>query len=163
VQLDIASGMVTADGAPDTAPNGCYACLVMNSCLDTSRVHDQECGDLPAAFMNSSMSVDGPSTCVATLQCIVGSAGQGCAANSAGVAYCYCGNGGEAASGGCNSAAGGAAANGACIAEEVAGFPYTQTDSADITANFTQTTIPAGLANSIIGCAILNSCTACTP
>jgi hypothetical protein len=163
VQLDIESGAVTAANQPDTAAAGCYACLVADECLDSNRVHNQECGDLDAAFTNgSNQMLNGPDTCVATLQCMTNmNTNQNCVNNTDGLSYCYCGPGGEAP--GCTTAAGGAAANGACLSAQVAGFPYAQDDSADIVNNFTALTVPSGLANSILGCASLNGCTACLP
>jgi hypothetical protein len=158
VQLDIASGAVTG---PVVDAAGCYACITSNDCLDTNRVHNQECGDLEASFMNATQTVNGPDTCIATLQCMTGSGNMNCASNVNGLAYCYCGPAGEAP--GCTTAAGGMAANGACLSAQVAGFPYVATDSADILNNFSATTTPSGLANSILDCASFNGCTACLP
>jgi hypothetical protein len=160
VQVDITTGTVTGSG-PDDASAGCYQCVVGAECLDTSRIHTQECGDLTGNFTNGSgASVDAASTCVATLECIAGPAGANCANNSDGLSYCYCGAGGGAAT---NCTSHGMAADGPCFAQEVAGFMFPPTDATDIVVNFTDSTEPSGQANSILDCVQSNGCTACFP
>jgi hypothetical protein len=160
VQVDITSGTVTTAG-PDNASAGCYQCVVSNECVDTTRIHNQECGDLTGNFTNGSgTSVDAASTCVATLACITGSAGDSCANNPDGISYCYCGAGGGSAT---NCTSHGSAANGPCFTQEAAGFTFAPTDSSDILINFDDPTEPSGQANTILGCLQSNNCMACFP
>jgi len=155
VNLDIASGS-TSTNAP--AAGACYACLVGAKCLDSSRVSNQECGDLTGNFTNGEgASVNAASTCVAALTCTTSSP---CVNNANGISFCYCGTGGGAPTA-CATAAGGTAANGACFASEVAGFKFASTDSSDIILNYTDSTEPSGLANTLLSCAQGNNCTAC--
>jgi hypothetical protein len=160
VQVDITAGVVTAAG-PDSASSGCYQCIVGADCLDSTRVHVQECGDLAGNFTNGSgASVNAADTCVDALECMTTAAGAHCENNDNGISYCYCGPGGGAPTA---CAANGSAANGPCFTQEVAGFMFVGTDSSDILTNYTDTSEPSGQANTIIDCAQGNLCMQCLP
>jgi hypothetical protein len=173
VQLDLNSGAVTAAG-PDNA--GCYACLQAAFCLDDSVTSGAECDDVAGNFTNgSSASVPFTGTCLATLECVIGSTAAvngGTGPNSEGAecalpgtsttgdhgdgqSFCYCGT-----NGGASSACGGVTnQNGSCLSQEVAGF--NTTTASTILNNFTNTAEPSGLANNLVACALANSCTMC--
>jgi hypothetical protein len=166
VQKDIALGNVTAPGmVPTTLSDGgasCYWCADYNSCINDPMRHQAgfDCEDLspPANFTNGSgASVPTVSTCVATLACAVNSTtGMACALNSQGIDYCYCGSGGGGSSSACTSH--GPNVNGPCLAQEVAGFPYAQSDSSHIVGNYTNGMMgPSGQANQILSCIAMNS------
>jgi hypothetical protein len=164
--LDIAAGRITMAGAaPDDSEDGpvsCYSCLVDFGCLDSPSGHvtGKECEDLTGNFTNGSgASVPAAATCEAVVSCITGPTGQGCAANSQGINYCYCGSGGGPSSQceGTNASM----VNGACIDPIVAGTSYAKTDAANILSFYGAKTTPSGVANNIFTCAVSNVCTAC--
>jgi hypothetical protein len=84
----------------------------------------------------------------------------GCGAQTAlgGLDYCYCGPGGGLPSA-CSASTSGQ--NGICLTAQTNGFTYAPTDGHSITGNFGLTSQPSGMANSIFGCALTNSCTQC--
>jgi hypothetical protein len=148
VNFDIANGLATASGFGATA---CYPCLWNNGCIDDTVFGDSshECGDL-------SGTLDGgadPTLCLSTVACILSTS----CVNAAGVSTCYCGVANEGSA--CASAGG--AVNGLCLTQEVNGLGYAASDNTDILKNFTNTALPAGMANQIFQCAESNSCTTC--
>jgi hypothetical protein len=177
VARDIAQGNINATTHqlnPYTASPGmnslaaqgsCYACLNNKSCLDDNNGDTgQECADaldLPGAAAGS-----GVEKCLATLGCITSTDCQG-AGGIAGTSdttaqeninLCYCG--GNFAGSVCKTA--GAAVNGLCVAQEVAGFGFAQSDNADILNNFGSIpTYPSGVANEIFTCGAAQKCTIC--
>jgi hypothetical protein len=156
VQVDLNNGTTTTSGS---AAGSCYSCLLANTCLDTSRVHTQECGDLTGNFTDGqtpAVTGSAASICVATLQCIAGSA---CGANADGISYCFCGSVGGAGTACAGVSPESNLSGAACFSQEVAGF---LTNSANTTiTNYTDTTEPSGLANSILACAAANACATC--
>jgi hypothetical protein len=178
VQLDIASGSVSAagpdyTGSPSLTGN-CLSCLVAGSCLDDPLhgVRNRECDDMgtagfrgsSATFTNGSgATVSTVSACLGALDCMTGPTGQQCAASAQGDTFCYCGVGGFNQTGPTACSSRGANVNGACLAAEVAGFTFAQTDANDIINNYTDTTgaNPSGIANQILNCAQGNGCDAC--
>jgi HYDIN/CFA65/VesB family protein len=178
VQLDIASGSVLTAG-PDyagspTLTGNCLSCLVAGSCLDDPihGVRNRECDDIgTAGFVGSSTTftngsgatVSTVSACLGALDCMTGATGQQCAASAQGDTFCYCGVSGFNQVGPTACSSRGANVNGACLAPEVAGFTFPQSDANDIINNYTDTTgaNPSGIANQILNCAQGNGCNAC--
>jgi len=159
---------------PKEVTGDCLSCLVAASCLDNPAhgVKGRECEDLgttglsgsSASFTNGSGVTGSTVTaCENTLACMVGSTGQQCAANAQGDTFCYCGTGGFNGGGPTSCSARGADVNGACLAPEVAGFTFAQTDANDIVDNYTDTTgaNPSGIANQLLNCEAGNNCLTC--
>ncbi|GEM_PF-2676006 len=178
VALDIGAGAVTVSG-PDytgspSSTGSCFSCLVASSCVDNPQhgIKNRECDDIgtatfsqtTATFTNGSgASVGSVSACIGALLCVLGPTGQQCAANAQGETFCYCGTGGFAGLGPTTCSSNGASVNGPCLAAEVAGFTFAQSDANDIINNYTDTTgaNPSGIANQILDCAQGNECTTC--
>jgi hypothetical protein len=177
VQYDIDRGFATSAG--DDPAASCYACLLSNGCIDDD-IGDMghECGDLSGNFMNATSSVPAVQTCLDTLSCIFNSTAstpgdmlsqfqvgglpnpsQGCASTANGLTYCFCGPSGGSQSA---CASSGVTVNGACAAQEVAGVTHAVTDTTDIIGkDFNDTLEPSGMANQIILCGNISSCTQC--
>ncbi len=156
--IDIASGADTAGGDATVNPASCYACLVNADCLDNgTHFTGRECEDFgTGTFVNASTTVNSATTCDSVVSCVISSH---CATTDN--SFCYCGNGGGPSSA-CVTTAGGNAANGPCIAQEVAGLPDAQTDTADNVGTFYGTKAdPSGRANDIFACALSAGCTQC--
>jgi hypothetical protein len=181
VAIDIKNGLVTGNASgtvADNSSNSCLGCLNAGGCLDTSRLHTLECGDVSGAT-GSFTSANGVTTstaaqaCVNTLSCITGATGvdttlgTNCASDPAGISYCSCGAAGFATNSSGNSGTIGCSQdslstlNGACETLELAGM--TTESPGNFIANFTTTSIgPSGYANSILNCgSSTNSCPQC--
>ncbi len=148
VAKDIAAGLLV-NGQPKTGTpttESCYACLNSKLCLDKgTAVTGNECGDVSMTAQN------GPVGCLAVIRCTLANK---CATGNPD-AQCYCGS---AVGTACNTSG---AANGPCLNEESAGLGFPSSDPIDITLNYTDTSRPAGMANTIFDCAFSNGCANC--
>jgi hypothetical protein len=153
VRHDIATGHATVSG---DATDGCYSCLVNGGCLDDFTFGDvgHECDDLPGPFLDAGAQA-GPSFCLNTLSCLL--APPSCATQA--VSACYCGTAGVATTCQGNPAPG--PINGACSQPIAAGLGFPLSDGTDITKHMTDTTLPSGMADQIMQCALSNACTNC--
>jgi hypothetical protein len=136
----------------------CYECMFQAGCIDDDVFGDvnNECEDLPGTWNSGPQAgASKDSLCLSLASCILST---GCAGTPAGIANCYCGP--AAVGSACASA--GTNVNGACLAQELAGFPFPLGDNTDILKNFDDTTTPSGKANQIFTCAIANGCSSCT-
>jgi hypothetical protein len=161
VNIDITNGVVTTN-TPDSAPTGCYECLLGGSCIDSPAAHQAglECEDLTGNFTDFGGATGVASTlCDNALACIVGTQGAGCAANAEGEAFCYCGTGPGATIASCNGD--GAAVNGNCLSTLVLGYPFASTNTPSVLPGLTGSAYPSGKAMALISCAQTNSCTQC--
>jgi hypothetical protein len=169
VQLDINSKLAMAAG-PDPA-GSCYDCLLGLLCIDSPSHHSSglECQDFTAMGpFTAGNGFMGPRTdiCVDTLKCSLGAMGNHCEKDVNGVVNCYCGTDGTSGSvTGLFCGAHGSAVNGACLVPQANGFTFAQTDSSDITLNYTDTSgnNPSGIANALVACASSNNCAQCLP
>jgi hypothetical protein len=134
--------------AGHAATTPCYACLLSAGCIDDTTFGDKgnECDDLSGTFGGGAATSS--SLCLSTVSCIFGSS---CAASA--VSTCYCGSFAGSA---CLSAP---TVDGACDQSEVTGLGLTSAQ--DILKNFTNTTLPSGMANQLFQCALSNTCAAC--
>jgi hypothetical protein len=140
VQKDIAAG--------NAATTPCYSCVLNAGCIDDTAFGDHgiECGDLTGTFGSSGSASS--NLCLSTLQCILTTS---CAASS--VSGCYCGS---SVGPNCVSAP---SPDGACYTQEVTGLGLTTNQ--DVLKNFTNFTLPSGMANQFAQCALSNGCGAC--
>jgi hypothetical protein len=130
-------------------PTGaCYSCMVNTGCLDDTVYGDtnHECGDLAGTTQQSA--------CLAVASCILGSK---CAASA--VSTCYCGTAGLATTCQGNPAPG--PINGACASQIATGEGFPVNDGTDITKNYTNTSLPSGMAAQLFQCALANACYGC--
>jgi hypothetical protein len=155
VAKDIAKGNATTMGV---APSGCYSCLVNGGCIDDITFGDtaHECEDLTGLFGAGAKAGTSESLlCLQTLQCILAS--PSCASSS--ISSCYCGTAGVTTACQGNPAPG--PINGACAQQIADGLGYPPSDGTDITKHLTDQTLPAGMADQVLVCAIANTCAAC--
>jgi hypothetical protein len=169
VEHDIAKGYLDSTGqllpfqmGIPVVQGSCYSCLNANACLDDN-VSDtgNECSD--TGDLAGQAAGSGVQLCLDTLSCILstdcqgagGTAGTSAAAPN--INLCYCG--GNNAGSVCKTA--GAAVNGLCVAKEVAGFGYAQSDNTDILNDYVNLALPSGEANAIFACGVSNKCTLC--
>jgi hypothetical protein len=161
VNIDITNLVVTSN-TPDMAANGCYQCMLAGSCIDSPSEHqsDLECEDLNGTFTDFSGAMAAASTlCDNALGCMVGTAGDSCALNAEGEAFCYCGSAPGTSIAQCQS--GGSLVNGPCLSSLVPGYKYAQSDATDILPRLTDDTEPSGKAMGILSCGATNGCTQC--
>jgi hypothetical protein len=161
VANDIKKGNVQA-GQLLTGTGSCYSCLTAKGCLDDNNSDvGNECadtGDLAGGAPGSGVAL-----CLSTLSCIFTTDCQGpggvtgTSAPAPNVNLCYCG--GNNAGSVCKTA--GAGVNGLCVAQEVAGFGFPQSDNTDILNNYGLQSLPSGSANQIFICGVSNKCTIC--
>jgi hypothetical protein len=149
VAYDISNHVVTAAGVdPSTS---CYACLYNNSCIDDTQFQDKahECED-------GTFTTGTSTACENLITCVLGTGLAGSATNCAvgGIANCYCGPQGLVSACTGNPAT----PTGGCDSVEATGLGFALTDGTDITNNFTSLGLPAGRANQIFACSILNGC-----
>jgi hypothetical protein len=166
VAIDIAQGAVT-DAGPDPVGSdagifaSCYACLNYNDCLDTNHNSGVECDDTATFTAGTFTAGNGAATtnvaaCLATLSCVTGTQGAGCALSTDGQTYCMCGAAEEPATPSCQTSIG--SANGVCLTPELNGFTYAPTDGIDLVEQYTNVTEPSGQANNLVACALINEC-----
>lgn len=165
VQLDINRGIATSGGA-DPA-NGCYSYLLKNDCVDNSEFGDtgKECGDVAMTAIDGE---SGPQSCLDNLDCML-AANSSCA-NANPPTPCFCGTADGVT---CWNAG---AANGPCLQQEINGLPglgatctgtypsppdCTEGDAPETLNAFTDTALPAGMANVLLGCAAIDCASEC--
>jgi hypothetical protein len=170
--LIVAHDILKNGQGPGTNTNGsCYACLVLNACIDSTGaafpagngsgtpVTNSECGDPNGAgmnfpFDNPNASTSNPAACLSALTCVLTSNGanpsSGCTLSETppSVSNCYCGaNTGSS----CLSSA--AAPVGVCAS--VIDSTVGQTDPTTVLSHFTDTTYSSGSVGlAILDCAI---------
>jgi hypothetical protein len=169
VEHDIAKGNLDSTGqllpfqmGIPVVEGSCYSCLNAKGCLDDNASDvGNECAD--TGDLTGQAAGSGVQLCLDTLSCILSTDCQGTggtagtSATAANVNLCYCG--GNNAGSVCKTA--GAAVDGLCVAKEVAGFGYPQSDNTDILNNYGLQTVPSGEANEIFICGVSNKCTLC--
>jgi hypothetical protein len=154
VARDIATGRATAAGE---GPDGCYSCLVHNSCIDDTTYGDtdQECDDMTGVFDAGAAAGTADSVlCLDTVSCILASS-----CEQISIAACYCGTYGVTS--GCYGNPAPVPINGACITPISNGLGFPPDDATDITGAYTDHSRPAGRANQIFSCARIMPCTSC--
>jgi hypothetical protein len=153
---------------------GCYSCMALNACLDSAGtlnglgadVVSTECGDpdpaVPAPpFAPANGSSSNVAACLDAFTCVLTSAHcstavAGSSADpNASVSNCFCGT---ATGGMCIASA--TSPNGPCAANEYTdlGLPG---DPTMVESHFTDTSIPGGVGNALLNCALTAGCDAC--